>query len=130
MNKKLLPLLALVCAASATAVEFVPKPYVGGVKTSEPSKPVWTLDARDVNYFNALQRWGKIANYQVRWDAPKHFLIDAAGSFEGSFEEAVTSVLSNPGIQNSMLPLEVCFYPNTPPLARITRKGEQEKECN
>ena len=65
----------------------------------------------------------------MRWDADKHFLVEAVDTFSGSFEDALTGVLKNPAVVFSKYPLEVCFYPNTPPLARITRKGVQEKEC-
>jgi hypothetical protein len=37
--------------------------------------------------------------------------------------------LSSPGIRMSDFPLEACIYANTPPLVRITRQGEQTREC-
>lgn len=89
----------------------------------------WSLKAADVNYAGAIQRWAEHAGYQVRWDANKHFYIEAENTFVGTFEDAVTAVLSNPAVAYSSYPLEVCFYPNTPPLARITRRGDQVKEC-
>lgn len=106
------------------------------VVTKAVSAPVavpslqWSLKAADVNYAGAIQRWAEHAGYQVRWDANKHFFIEAENTFVGTFEEAVTAVLSNPAVAYSSYPLEVCFYPNTPPLARITRRGDQVKECN
>lgn len=99
------------------------------VLTSEPLKQSWAMDVKDVNYYGVFQRWGRDAGYQVRWDAEKHFVIEAVNTFSGSFEDAVTAVLDNPAVAYSKYPLEVCFYPNVPPLARITRKGAQEKEC-
>lgn len=90
---------------------------------------VWDLQLSDITIANAFQRWAKISGYKVKWDAAKNVLIGAPDALQGSFEVAVAKVLASPGIRNGDYPLEVCFYPNTPPLARITRRGEQEKEC-
>lgn len=146
VSKKALLSAALVFVfGGANAIEMVNRPYTGSgdyrgaaisspVQASPVATPVaprstWTMDVKDINYYGAFQRWANTAGYQVRWDADKHFIIEAVSSFPGTFEEAVTNVLSNPAVVYSKYPLEVCFYPNTPPLARITRKGVQEKEC-
>ena len=135
-------LMPMICG-DALAIEIVNRPYstqstgvgqaqhvqVQPVKPSGPIQKSWTLDIKDVNYYGAFQRWATEAGYQVRWDADKHFLVEAVDTFSGSFEDALTGVLKNPAVVFSKYPLEVCFYPNTPPLARITRKGVQEKEC-
>lgn len=148
-NKALLVVAFLTSYGSVNAIEMVNRNYgssraapvapaspaapvavkVTPVPNPEPPKRSWTLDVKDVNYFGAFQRWARDAGYQVRWDAEKHFVIEAVNTFSGSFEEAVTAVLDNPAVAFSKYPLEVCFYPNVPPLARITRKGAQEKEC-
>lgn len=89
----------------------------------------WSIRLDDLNLANAFTRWGREAGYAVRWDARKNTVIEGPDTIRGSFENAIIYVLSGPGIATSAYPLEVCFYPNTPPLARITRKGEQDKEC-
>jgi Toxin co-regulated pilus biosynthesis protein Q len=88
----------------------------------------WQVELKDVNLSTTFSRWAESAGWRIRWDADKNILVDAPDVFSGSFEDAVTAVLSSDGIQGSSYPLEVCFYSNTPPLARITRKGEQ-KDC-
>lgn len=94
-----------------------------------PAGQLWTIETKDVNLANTFQRWAATAGWKVRWDAAKHVMLEAPDAFTGSFEDAVAAQLSSPGIAMSAYPLEVCFYPNTPPLARITRKGDQSKEC-
>lgn len=89
----------------------------------------WDVRSDDLNLANLFARWGKEAGYVVRWDARKNAMVEGPDRIAGSFEDALTFVLSGPGIASSAYPLEVCFYPNTPPLARITRKGDQDKEC-
>lgn len=101
-------------------------------KAKEPPPPaaaVWDVAIKDVHLANTFQRWAAKAGWRVRWDAAKNVMVEAPDTFNGSFEDAVTAQLASPGIAYSAYPLEVCFYPNTPPLARITRKGEQVKEC-
>jgi hypothetical protein len=93
------------------------------------SPQTWTVETRDINLANTFQRWAGVAGWRVRWDAAMHVMVEAPDSVSGSFEDAITAQLSSPGIANSAYPLEVCFYPNTPPLARITRKGDQAKDC-
>lgn len=92
-----------------------------------PSK-TWQVEVKDVTLANTFTRWAESSGQKVRWDAEKHVLVEAPDTLGGSFEDAVTTVLSSPGIAQGAYPLEVCFYPNNPPLARVTRKGEQ-KEC-
>ncbi|WP_256856542.1 TcpQ domain-containing protein [Variovorax sp. KK3] len=89
----------------------------------------WTVELKDVHLANTFQRWAAEAGWRIRWDAAKHVMVEAPDTFTGSFEDAIASQLASPGIAYSGYPLEVCFYPNTPPLARVTRKGEQLKEC-
>lgn len=96
---------------------------------STGSSQKWSVETRDVNLANTFQRWAGQAGWRVRWDAQKHVMVEAPDSVTGTFEEAVEAQLSSPGIAMSAYPLEVCFYPNTPPLARITRKGDQTQEC-
>ena len=89
----------------------------------------WSVLTRDVNLANTFQRWADKAGWRVRWDAAKHVMVEAPDTMTGTFEQAVEAQLLSPGIAMSAYPLEVCFYPNTPPLARITRKGDQSQEC-
>jgi hypothetical protein len=92
-------------------------------------KPKWTLQLQDLTLYAAFSRWAKEAGWRVLWDADKHLLIDSPDVVTGDFEQAITAVLSSPGIASGAYPLEVCFYPNTPPLVRITKRGDQAKDC-
>ena len=94
-----------------------------------PPEKSWEIRVSDIHLASTFHRWAATAGYRVRWDAAKHVLIEAPDTVRGSFESALQQVLESPGIAKGTYPLEVCFYPNTPPLARITRKGEQDKEC-
>lgn len=116
-------------AVALAAPQPQPQPEALTVKTVARVLPKMKVTTADVRIADVLVRWARDSGYQVRWDASKHFLVDSEAVFEGSFETAVTDLLSTPGIRNSDYPLEVCFYPNNPPLARITRLGDQSRDC-
>jgi hypothetical protein len=90
----------------------------------------WSVLVQDITLARTLERWGAQAGYRVKWDAQRNFLIGAPDSVDGTFEAALKSVLNSAGIRQSDYPLEACIYANTPPLVRITRQGEQARECD
>lgn len=133
-------LLAVWCAASVAGTLIVEAEKEAGVTPTPtmaapapvvvvPVQLVWQVRIEDVTLAAVFARWGRDAGVSVRWDVDRHLLIDAPGSHKGSFEEAITQVLQSPGINKGAVPLEVCFYPNNPPLARVTRFGAQKEEC-
>ena len=104
-------------------------PYAG-TKTGDASVAHWSVLVQDITLARTLERWGVQAGVRVKWDAQRNFLIGAPDSVEGTFETALKAILSSAGIRQSDYPLEACIYANTPPLVRITRQGEQARECD
>lgn len=114
--------------AAQSAVVAVP------VSVPDAAKPAaavtqWEVKASDITLAKTIERWTNAAGYKLKWDASRNFLIGAPDVYTGSFEFALQSVLSSSGIRLSDYPLEACIYANTPPLVRITRQGEQAREC-
>lgn len=95
-----------------------------------PPQSTWEVKTSDVTLYRTLERWSQAAGYKLKWDASRNFLIGAPDTYAGTFESALQSVLSSAGIRLSDYPLEACIYANTPPLVRITRQGEQARECS
>ena len=94
-------------------------------KRPDPNTPRnWSVELRDMTLANTFHRWAQSAGYRVRWDAEKHLMIEAPTQIHGTFEDAVARTLASPGIAGGAYPLEACFYPNNPPLVRITRRGD------
>lgn len=145
-------LAALAASAGVTrgaeALETIPQPYrseasglpvvpfgVGtGARRGEGGATLvpplhWDVLTQDITLARTLERWAAQAGYRVKWDAQRNFLIGAPDSYEGTFEAALQTVLGSPGIRQSDYPLEACIYANSPPLVRITRLGEQAREC-
>lgn len=95
---------------------------------------LWKIKASDVRLAATFERWAKESSergmpFSVLWDAGKHVLIEAPTEYRGSFLDAVEQALKSPSILHSDYPLEACEYLNTPPVVRITRWGEQAKDC-
>ena len=133
MNPRILALmtamLGIVVAARATepAPALPVEPYAA--VSAVPAPVRWSVLVQDITLQRTLERWGAQVGYRVKWDAQRNFLIGAPDSVEGTFETALQAVLDSAGIRHSDYPLEACIYANTPPLVRITRQGEQAREC-
>jgi Toxin co-regulated pilus biosynthesis protein Q len=122
-----------VMAAGRNEIEVPADPLVLGVLPKSPAPQEaqmrWEIRSSDVTLAKTLERWAATASHRLKWDAARNFLIGASDVYIGSFEGAVEHLLSSPGIRLSDYPLEACIYANTPPLIRITRQGEQSREC-
>jgi hypothetical protein len=127
-------------AAPADSLETLAQPYHAVARAlpvapyasaaSAPRAPQrWEVLTQDITLARTLERWAGIAGYRLKWDAQRNFLIGAPDSVQGSFETALQTVLGSAGIRQSDYPLEACIYANSPPLVRITRQGEQAREC-
>jgi len=129
----LIPLLVvtvagLARAAAATELVLPVAPYAGPGAADAPPRR-WNVLVQDITLERTLQRWGAQAGVRLKWDAQRNFLIGAPDSIEGTFETALRTVLDSAGIRQSDYPLEACIYANDPPLVRITRRGEQARDC-
>ena len=89
----------------------------------------WDVRLDDLTLARTLDRWAAEAGYVVRWEVGRPVPIGAPDSYGGTFEGALEMVLNSAGIVDGDYPLEACVYPNSPPLVRITRRGEQAREC-
>ena len=117
-------------AATGDALQRVPQPWHGSAQAAAvPLAGHWSVLAQDVTISRTLERWAAQAGMRLKWDAQRNFLVGAPDVIDGSFETALQALLGSAGIRESDYPLEACIYANTPPLVRITRQGEQSREC-
>jgi len=124
-----LVLISQCAAAQGAPAETAVSPAAAMIVKAPDSVRQWEVLASDVTLAKTFERWAAIAGYRMKWDAARSFLIDGPNTFQGTFEDAVAGVLSTPGIRLGDYPLEACIYTNTRPLVRITRQGEQIREC-
>jgi len=121
--------LALLAGAVQAAEPVLPVAPYAGSHAAESPPGHWSVLVQDITLERTLQRWGNQAGVRLKWDAQRNFLIGAPDTIEGTFETALRTVLNSAGIRHSDYPLEACIYANDPPLVRITRQGEQAREC-
>lgn len=119
-----------VAQAPSVAPGVAPASVAAGKLPAGPVKTTFDVKLSDIKLSTSMARWAANGGVRILWDADKHVLIGAPETFMAtSVLDAVTQAFLTPGIRNSGYPLEVCEYPNTPPLLRITRQGEQAKDC-
>lgn len=88
----------------------------------------WAILPTDGKLAVTFERWAASAGMKMIWDAKQHVMLSSSDSFAGTIDQALTRVLSSSAIRQSTYPLEACIYPNSPPVLRITRLGDQ-KDC-
>lgn len=116
-------------AGSPAAGGAVPAAVIDPASAA-PALKRFEVRLSDVRLHVAMQRWAADSGVRLRWDAERHLLISAPTVFEAPDAlAAIGMALATPGIAQSEYPLEVCEYPNVPPLLRITRQGEQARDC-
>lgn len=125
----------LALAAATAAPATVPAAVPAAAPSAVPPAPLagdpqrWDVRIADVTLAKTLARWAQEAGYRLQWDAARNYLISAPSTFIGAFEDAVAQALGTPGVRSGDYPLEACLYANTPPLIRVTRQGDQVREC-
>lgn len=127
------PEIRFAIAAPASAPASATSPSPASKLSPAQSAPVisqFEIRPNDLKLHTAFARWAAEKGVRVKWDADKHVLIGAPMTFKAeNIGDAFAQALATPGIQTSGYPLEVCEYPNTPVFYRVTRQGEQTKDC-
>jgi len=82
--------------------------------------PRWAIRTGDVTLRAALARWAEQAGWQLLWEVPVDYAVDADSVVDGTFEQAVAQVASS--MQGAEMPLRVIFY-NGNKVLRIVSEG-------
>lgn len=98
-----------------------------GVQPQQPkgTLPTWEIRPDDLAINPTIRRWAKAAHWQVAWEIPVDFPVTITDSFVGTFEDAVSRVVS--AYEGADYPLKACFYDNK--VVRIVRFLGNGKEC-
>ena len=109
-------------ATTAPAAAATPAPMLIA-KTAAPSSPPaadtfpvpppevsrsWRLDLADRTVKTALGRWAKEAGWQLVWEVPVDFGIDADATITGTFDEALHAVVR--ALDKSDTPIQAILY--------------------
>ncbi|MFM0152114.1 toxin co-regulated pilus biosynthesis Q family protein [Paraburkholderia sediminicola] len=98
-------------ASSASSASAVPPP---------PPLPTWRIELSDRTVRAALTRWAQQAGWQLIWEAPVDFSVDAPAVVTGTFDQALQSVVA--ALASSNAPVQAILYRGNKVL-RIVEKG-------
>lgn len=84
------------------------------------TRRTWRIELSDRTMRSALARWAQAAGWQLVWEAPADFGIDAEASVTGTFDDALRSVVG--ALAHSNAPIQAILYRGNKVL-RIVSKG-------
>ena len=106
---------------STDVVPVVLAALPGSVPIAAPAPPpIWRMDVADKSIRSVLERWAKQAGWQLVWEVPVDFGVDASATLHGTFEEALQSVID--ALAGSSTPIQAVLYRGNKVL-RIVPKG-------
>lgn len=105
-----------------TAPHVPSKEEAAAVAPPPPPAPEWELAPSDKTLNAALSRWAEQAGWQLLWEFPHDYEIDARSTVPGTFEEAVDAVARS--IDTAEAPMRAIFYKGNKVL-RIVAKGRE-----
>ncbi|KVA24570.1 toxin co-regulated pilus biosynthesis Q family protein [Burkholderia ubonensis] len=73
-----------------------------------PAASSWDVRASDGTIRGVLSRWARTAGWQLVWDAPVDFSIDAQATLRGSFEDALQALVASLG--RTSTPIQAILY--------------------
>lgn len=80
----------------------------------------WDIVMADKTLNGAMARWAAAAGWQLSWELPVDYAVQARTSVAGSFDEAVTQVVNS--MESAEIPMQAIFYKGNKVL-RILAKG-------
>lgn len=101
-------------AAIPPLVPPAPIPVAGGER--------WDIVVADRTLNAAMARWAAAAGWQLLWELPVDYAVQAHTSIPGKFEDAVTVVVNS--MEGAEIPMKAVFYSGNKVL-RIMAKGAQ-----
>jgi len=106
--------------AAAVSVPAASDPHVD--PPPAPSEPIrtWHLSLADHTVKTVLTRWAKEDGWQLVWDVPVDFGVDAEATVTGTFEQALEAVVE--ALKRSDTPSQAILYRGNKVL-RIVAKG-------
>lgn len=117
--------------ASPAAAGAILKPVTavaatsGNAVTTVVSKPVqtWSVTLADHSVRSLLERWARVAGYQVLWEIPVDLELNANATLTGTFEDALSALLAS--LKNSEYPIEAIIYDNN--VVRMVKRTPRNK---
>ncbi|KWE53788.1 pili assembly chaperone [Burkholderia ubonensis] len=93
--------------ASASAAKALPATALPAA-APVPAASSWDVRASDGTIRGVLSRWARTAGWQLVWDAPVDFSVDAQATLRGSFEDALQALVASLG--RTSTPIQAILY--------------------
>jgi Toxin co-regulated pilus biosynthesis protein Q len=106
-------------ASAASAPASAPPRKAAGV-TKAPTR--WSMSERDRTLRIALERWSQEAGWRLLWELGVDYRLEATSSIEGTFEEAISTVVTN--MDRAEVPPKAIFYRGNQVLRVVARGME------
>ncbi|HEY4542820.1 MAG TPA: toxin co-regulated pilus biosynthesis Q family protein [Noviherbaspirillum sp.] len=90
--------------------------------TSSAPAEAWEIAPADKTLNTALARWAATAGWQLLWELPIDYSVDARTTIRGSFEQAVTMVAKS--MESAEIPMKAIFYEGNRVLRIVARGAE------
>ncbi|AIY39637.1 PilL domain protein [Collimonas arenae] len=100
----------------------VPSVAADAPQLSSQATQKWEMLASDRTLNAALARWSRSAGWQMVWELPVDYSIDAHASISGTFEDAIAAVSRS--MEQAEVPMNAIFYDGNKVL-RIVVKGRE-----
>ncbi|PAK10714.1 toxin co-regulated pilus biosynthesis Q family protein [Burkholderia ubonensis] len=96
--------------ASASAAQALPATAMATTAAAAPvpAASSWDVRASDGTIRGVLSRWARTAGWQLVWDAPVDFSVDAQATLRGSFEDALQALVASLG--RTSTPIQAILY--------------------
>jgi len=110
-------------SSSGSAAKETPAPAATPVAVDlKPTEQMWEIIVSDKTLNAAMARWAAQAGWQLLWELPVDYSVDARTTVRGSFEEAVNTVAKS--MESAEIPMKAVFYQGNKVL-RIMSKGSE-----
>lgn len=87
-----------------------------------PPAPAWEIVMTDKTINGAFARWTTLAGWQLRWELPVDYAVEARTTVPGTFEEAVETVARS--METAEVPMKAIFYRGNKVLRIVPRGGK------
>ncbi|KVM46662.1 pili assembly chaperone [Burkholderia ubonensis] len=97
-------------AAAASGAQALPATAMATTAAAAPvpAASSWDVRASDGTIRGVLSRWARTAGWQLVWDAPVDFSVDAQATLRGSFEDALQALVASLG--RTSTPIQAILY--------------------
>lgn len=109
-------------AAPATLIDAAPVASPAAIGIAADGSRDWDIIVSDKTLNATMARWAATAGWQLLWELPVDYAVEARTQVHGTFEEAVAIVARS--MESAEIPMKAVFYQGNKVL-RIMAKGSE-----